>query len=341
MVAGSVGGEPDSERAFVMWMDPSRLPLYERLWGGPMFQGWHWLRWNFTPDIQETHFAAKTLDALLTCDKAMPGFADDMLGRLALMGGRERSQDDYEAILQWLAELSVILHFVEHDWQSPVTFIHEPTLVKNGPNPEIMVNLPSFRLGVEVKAPRLDTFSKLRSAAPYQLMARVPSDLVQGEITLPRDNPVKDFLQSADKKFAGFRQSDEDFRSVLIIAWDDFINEPISALKSPMSGLLTPNSFDKSNGKPRTYPNVDAVVLLRHQHQLRRGTNNEPPLDDRNHFLDYGGIGRFPPNVLIANEAGMPLPAAALDSLQAEPIGSILGAEYQPAEAVIWTGEKA
>jgi hypothetical protein len=83
-------------------------------------------------------------------------------------------------------------------------------------------------------------------------------------ITLPRDNPVKDFLVDADAKFKAFK-SKADCTTVLVIVWDDFIYEPITALAHPKSGLLTANSFAKdANGSPMKFPNVDAVVLVRH-----------------------------------------------------------------------------
>jgi hypothetical protein len=45
-------------------------------------------------------------------------------------------------------------------------------------------------------------------------------------VLLPRDNPVKDFLLSADAKFAAFKAQHLTFTSALVIVWDDFIQEP-------------------------------------------------------------------------------------------------------------------
>jgi hypothetical protein len=55
-------------------------------------------------------------------------------------------------------------------------------------------------------------------------------------MTLPRDNPVKDFLVSADAKFEHFKETDANFIGVLVIIWDDFIYEPISSLISESAG---------------------------------------------------------------------------------------------------------
>jgi len=156
-------------------------------------------------------------------------------------------------------------------------------------------------------------------------------------VALPRDNPIKDFLRSADSKFAGFRAADPTFRSVLIIVWHDFVNEPLSALLSPSSGLLTPNSFDKlSDGSRRTYPNVDAVVLLRHQPQFIQGMKNQLPLYQRDNFLDYGQPGAFPFNALVPCPDGQPLSEELVMALHAVPPSPMLGAEYVPAETVMW-----
>jgi hypothetical protein len=317
-----------------------RLPLYERLREGPMFAGWHWLQWNFSPDREgETYFTRLTLDALLACDAAMPGFAEEMISRLETIGGRDRDPDDYEQIRQWLGELVVVHHFVTYAWPVPVTFQHEPVAPGSRQNPEMTVDADTFRLGIEVKTPDLRVMEATRHSSDWQLLARMPGGAaaMPGTVTLPRDNPVKDFLTSADSKFAGFRAADPSFRSVLVIVWDDFVNEPLSALLSPASGLLTPNSFDRlPDGGRRTYPNVDAVVLLRHQHQFVQGMANRLPVDDRDHVLDHGQPGRFPPNALVHCPDGQPLGALLTDAMHAAPVSGLLGAEYTPAESVMW-----
>lgn len=315
-------------------------PLLQRLRSGPMFNEWHWLQWNFSPGhYREPLFARVTLDALVTCDRAMSGFADDMLERLESIGGRDRNLDDYEQIKQWLGELLVVHHFVSYPWSVPVTFDHEPVAVGSKQNPEMTVNGPNFRLGIEVKTPDLRALNERRKTADWQLLDRMPGmrESLSGDVALPRDNPIKDFLQSADSKFAGFRAADPTFRSVLIIVWDDFINEPLSALLSPSSGLLTPNSFDLlPDGSRRTYPNVDAVVVLRHQLQFVEGMANRPPLDQRDSFLDYGRPGAFPFNALVTCPDGQPLSEDLVMALHAVPPHPTLGAEYIPAETVMW-----
>ncbi|RZS91587.1 hypothetical protein EV189_0834 [Motilibacter rhizosphaerae] len=317
----------------------SREELLQRLKQGPMFQHWHWLRWNFEQS-PATPFATLTLDALLRCEARMEGYADAMLRTLESIGGREYDPDDYERIKQWLGELAVVVHFVDWEWPVPVTFKREPVAPGSGRNPELIVSSETWRFGVEVKTPDLRLLrAGGRQAQPWQLLTRVPGGRdLPGGVTLPRDLAIKDFLHSADAKFAGFHATDAHFYGVLFIVWDDYINEPISALLGGPSGLFTRGNFDlASSGEPHTYPNVDAVVVLRQQHQLQEGMANWPPIDERRHFLDYGDVARFPPNAVIPNPSSTrEPPAAVVDALQAYLPGPTMGAEYVPSELVMW-----
>jgi hypothetical protein len=319
-----------------------RWPLYMHLYDGPMFDEWHWLEWNFghlRDAGTETEFAVLTLNALLRCDGAMPGFATEMLDRVASFGGRDRNRDDYQSILQWLAELVTANHFVTWPWSAGTRFEHEPTTTKGGPNPEFIVTGDGWRLGVEVKCPDLRRLQEQRAQNHQQVLSRLPESVFAmpvGGITLPRDNPLKDFLHHCEKKFGQFRR-DSTFRSVLVVVWDDHIQEPISALLAPSSGLFTGNSFDRGpDGTRFTYPATDAVVVLRHQHQLIRALANRPMIDDRDSFLDWGEIGRFPHNALIVCPDGESLPDELLESLQAVPPAPMLGAEYIPSDITFW-----
>ena len=327
----------------------SRNDLYSFLYAGPMFQGWHWYRWNFEQLLQtgrETEFARHILDSLLRCNAAMPGIATEMLDRMARIGGRDRDMNDYQQLLQWLSELLIIDHLVSWDWNEDVTFVHEPKAPGSKKNPEILVKCASFRLGVEVKCPVLTSLQKSRTAADLQLLARLPRELTDElgkEKALPRDNPLKDYLISSQQKFKGFHDDDPDFHGVLFVVWDDHINEPISALLSPSSGLFTEGSFHRTeDGQPHLHPAVDAIVLIRHQHQFVHGAAGNPPQDDRHHVLDYGSVDQFPFNALIINpRADRKLPAEIVEALQARIPCHHMGAEYVPSELVFWQDVKS
>lgn len=156
-------------------------------------------------------------------------------------------------------------------------------------------------------------------------------------ITLPRDNPIKDFLHSSNQKFAGFKSGLENFYSVLVIVWDDFIYEPISSLLSSSSGLFTHQSFARDeNGCLIKFTHVDGVVIIRHLHQLIRASRELALLDSKRHVLDYGRNREFPPKAFIQNPEGQKVPAKVLEALQAYPPSPMMGAEYMPIDAITW-----
>lgn len=278
--------------------------------------------------------------ALAAGDAVMPGFAAEQLKRLESFGGAEKNQGHYQQILAWYSEVLVVGHLAVYDWPAPVTFEMEPVAGGAKANPEVVVRLDGVgTLGVEVKAADLRAHAECRSSNEWQMNARtgLSATSLGGAVTLPRDNPVKDFLISADKKFTGFRATDPDFRSVLAIVWDDFVNEPLAALTAPSSGLFTANSFHRTDSGAVVFPNVDAVLLVRHQHQLVNVLAGRPLADERAHLLDYGLPGSFPPHALVTNPAGRPLPAEFLSALHAVPVEELTGAaEYNPGEMVMW-----
>jgi len=315
--------------------------LMDGIQKGPIRTGWHWLGYNFTPGSAGfVTVGGATVLALAQVDALMPGFAEEQVTRLEAMGGAEKNIDHYAQIVSWYAELLVNLKLAEHRWPAPAAFLMEPTAGDSNFNPEVVVELDGVgSLGVEVKAPNLLEHSKTRSTNPWQLTGRteIGPAVLEGAVTLPRDNPVKDFLVHANKKFAGFRAADPDFRSILVIVWDDFVNEPVTALLSSSSGLLTTSSFHRENGKPVGYPNVDAILLVRHQHQIVRALGGEALVDDRSHLLDFGRQDGFPPHALVTNPVGKQIPAAFLACLGAVPIEVLSSAaEYNPGELVIW-----
>ncbi|GAA4561272.1 hypothetical protein [Streptomyces collinus] len=317
--------------------------LMQAVQSGPIRTRWHWLDYNFNPRTRGfVTVAGPTVMALAAGDAVMPGFAAEQLKRLESFGGVEKSRGHYQQILAWYCEVLVVAHLAAYAWPAPVAFEMEPTAGDAKANPEVVIKLDGVgALGVEVKAADLSTHLKHRASNPWQLNARTtvsPQSLGKA-VTLPRDNPVKDFLVSADNKFAAFRALDPDFRSVLVIVWDDFVNEPLTALTSPASGLFTANSFHRVDGRAVEYPNVDAVLLVRHQHQVVEGLAGQPLIDERAHLLDYGQPGSFPPHALVTNPAGRPLPAEFLAALHAVPLQALnAAAEYNPGEIVMWAG---
>jgi hypothetical protein len=273
----------------------------------------------------------------MTIDAAMPGYAPRMANSISAIGGRERHDPDYEQLLHLLAEVHVALHMVCAPWPDEPTFADEPVAPGSARNPELVVSTPQFRLGVEVKAPSLLERETMRGARPMQAGGRIfsPEQLAEvaggkDKVTLPRDNPVKDFLKSADGKFASFRAEDEAFYGLLVIVWDDFIYEPVTALLHPASGLLTDRSFARSGDGPLRYPNIDAIVLLSHLPWLKRALGEDvrqnPFTMGQQAFRWDLDVAR--PAVLVNPPDGRGLPRHVELLLDLHPLETIPGAEY-------------
>jgi hypothetical protein len=309
---------------------------------------WHWFRYHFgTLNVPgwEHPLAADIIDALVVCDNVMPGYAQSFIARLASIGGKEKFLPHYEQLLQQLAELHVVLQVVSFDWLGGAQFVAEPTAEASKKNPEITVRHEGIVYGIEVKAPALMAHVRARNANGTQVPARIftPEMLVtlkkpDESLTLPRDNPVKDFLISADAKFAPFKAEATQFIGLLVIVWDDHIYEPISSLLHESSGLLTQASFHTDgSGAAITFPNVDGVFLIRHLHQLARAARDKPLIDECRHPLDYGVDGQFPFKVFVQNPNGEEVPEIAQRCLQGIPPCPEMGAEYTPKDLVWWT----
>lgn len=279
--------------------------------------------------------------ALGMIDRAAPGYAHEKVRRLAAIPGT--GVDPYEAVVQELAEVYAAAGAVEvadRNEDGVPVFIHEPR-VAGGKNPEFESCYEGIVYAVEVKTPKLINHRNSRGTAPYQILARLPKDLTEVlEKTLPRDNPVKDFLISANEKFEAYTQIRPHAFRILTIVWDDYCNEPISALLHPAAGLLTQNSFHRgSDGAAIVYPQVDAVLICRYHHQLLATTRNEPMIDGETLPFMYHHAG-FPPKALIQNPHGRVIPQELLTALAATPLEGCLGAEYIPADMVMWMGDE-
>jgi len=287
----------------------------------------------------------------LDCEKKIPGFAVKMLSDLASLSGKEKYLPHYEQLLQRLAELLIIRQIVTFPWPEGARFSWEPTAGSVKKNPELLVTSGEVVVGYEVKAPCLINHIRTRAMNRAQLPARIPeADLVSlahevfgSDVTLPRDNPMKDFLISADEKFSAFREENEKFVGILVVVWDDYVYEPVSSLLHESSGLFSPNSFARGpNDEPLKFTNVEGVVLVRHLHQLIRAAEEAPLFDSCHHALDYGRPGEFPPKVFIQNPRAESIeaPSIVLESLQAEFYSPEMGAEYLPQDLVHWISSR-
>lgn len=291
-------------------------------------------------------FVQALVEAQLAIDAVMPGYAARTADAIAALSGREKHRPHYEQLLQRLAEIHVALHVVRAGWPPGSTFADEPVAPGSERNPEMVVSTPTLRFGVEVKAPALLAHEAQRGSRRLQAGGRIfpPSrmeEMAGGKeaLTLPRDNPVKDFLVSADDKFAQFHAHDPDFYGALVIVWDDFIYEPITALLHPSSGLFSENSFarDRSDA-PLRFGNVDVVLLVSHLQFLKRALAED---DDHQPFSMSDQVFRWDidparPVAIVNTPDGRALPDCVTELLRVRPLETIPGAEYQPSDWVQW-----
>jgi hypothetical protein len=285
-------------------------------------------------------FMRGLLDQLILIDSASPGYAQACVRRVAAIPGI--TDQSLEALYQVVGEVYCAggaVEVADRDANGSVIFTSEPFADAGLMNPEFDSQHKGISYSVEVKTPGLIAHRRARGTNQVQLTTRLPANPFADEAkTLPRDNPVKDFLISANRKFAAYAtQKSEPYR-ILAIVWDNFVYEPITALMSPVAGLFTERSFHRTaNGDRMTYPHLDGVVIIPYQNQILNSfCNNEIGVYEADDFLCY----RAPvlPKAFIQCPDGREVPEQILTALDATPLAACLGTEYRPQDIIIWTG---
>lgn len=309
---------------------------------------WHYLSYHFSFYLTgETHaFVEALFDALLGVDRVAPGYAKTMIDRIASIGGREKHDADYEQLLQLFAEIHVVAHLASEYRAAGYRIEIEPGASKGLPNPEITIESDTWILAVEVKAPALLQLRSKRRDMDIQLLGRFDDNIrdlltpIDHTVMLPRDNTIRDFLSSANHKFEVLPVPEDKTRyNLLVIVWDDAIQEAVAALLSPESGLLTKQSFAKdADDCFIKYGSTHAVILIRHLHQLVNAMGDENLFDEALHAFDYGSYDSFPWKALIANPfVENKCPPEIVGAMQATAIeGLQLAAEYIPLDVIRW-----
>lgn len=303
---------------------------------------WHWFSYHFSM-LPPHPLARSIVDACSDCETKLPGLGFQFIQDIAAICGKERHEPHYDQLLQKLAELLVLRKLLMLDWPEGTMFQHEPAVSAAGKRPEFQVVTPDRSFLFEVKTPSLLEHIRARRTNPFQVAGRaLPMTQMQkligdGGLTLPRDNPIKDFLLDANNKFAQFKAVQAE-TSVLVIVWDDFIYEPITVLKHEQCGLLTENSYLKdATGSAVQFAHVDAVVVVRHLTYLYRATADQP-LRERAHALDFGDAYALP-NVFIPISDAELVPDSIRQGLRAVSWDDPLlqsAADYRPKDIVIW-----
>jgi hypothetical protein len=303
---------------------------------------WHWFQHHFSR-LPLHPFAYQMIEAILDCDEHIDDFGVEFLKSIISICDKEKDRDHYDQLMQRVAELLVIRQSLLIECAEPHYFI-EPTAGESKKRPDLVIRGDAQTIVIEIKAPSGLKLKPLRKPDSIQLLTRLSGDPKQLEesfgttIVLPRDNAVKDFLISADEKFASFK-SEADCFTLLVIVWDDFIQEVITAIAHEQSGLLTSNSFARNqDGSPREYPNIDAVIVVRHLMYLTSGAGDGDLLD-RKHAFDFGDETALP-NVLFSNPiSNKAVPESIRKAFRAYPHNDkrILAlAEYNAQEMIFW-----
>lgn len=302
---------------------------------------WHWFAYHFSK-LPPHPMARSVIDAAADCERRIQGLGSQFIEDISRISGKEKHEPHYEQLLQKMSEILILRQLLSLEWPVGTVFQHEPAVSATGKRPELRVVTPERSFLFEVKTPSLLEHIRMRNSnalqAPGRALSKDRLQVIAGDgLTLPRDNAVKDFLLDADKKFGEFKAQHPD-TSVLVIVWDDFIYEPITALVHEKCGLLTPNSYLRDDaGSALRFPNIDAVVLVRHLTYLYRATRDEP-LEERDHALDFGD-NRSLPNVIINLTAPALIPDIVRNGLRAAPWDSPMiqrAADYRPKDIVFW-----
>lgn len=312
---------------------------------------WHWYNYHFSmlKSKREHSFVSSFLDSLILSECKIPGIGKKYIDTIAAIEGRVKNEDDHDQLIQILAELLIVTNLLSFSWEDGTVFHHEPTFANSKKNPEILIEEPSgLKLLIEVKAPRYLKNRQIRLSHTKQLPARssILNELKTKEISLPRDNSIKDFLISANEKFETFLPK-ENYFNILFIVSDDFVQEIVSPLISPSSGLLTDKSFAKDEFERfLKFDSIDMIIITRHLLNIVKCLGDTGPVDNFKHALDYGeplclksGKG-FPPKVFYKNPFHeVNIPKKVLECFQAiDPASGdvVLGGEYIPSDLIFW-----
>lgn len=195
---------------------------------------------------------------------------DDMVKvKLAAVHGNTY---DLHNLISALCELSVMNTFICRS-SAPESFIYEDQVNPvSKKNVEFSIQMAEYIFHVEVKTSNLvledQKIAQILEKNPevvitdaridnYEEFQKSVSSPVRGSL----DRRLVDYLKSANEKFV--RSSNSNEINLLIICWDDRIQQALMALKGKKyKGILTSDSFEKDdNGDALQYPNVDCVLV--------------------------------------------------------------------------------
>lgn len=215
----------------------------------------------------KTHwFLSHLFETLAYIDKFVEGYSKITIDKIASIDKKNPEQ-----IFQILGEVLVLFNLLKLDETDKNSVELEPVPYKGAKNPEFRLKIGNEWFAIEVKTPDLSSFNDIRHNG-VQITSRLKKEEIKvlkenREIVFSKDLKIQDYLKSAEEKFFVHRGEEKykNDKTILVIVWDDFINECISTLVNPHSGLLTNESFYKGS----KFENVDSVITFRHLHHLK------------------------------------------------------------------------
>lgn len=327
-------------------MNNSREDILKMCMSSDIMNKWHWFRYHFgLYGINHEHPLCYSLTETLTAiSNVIPDIHKGYIAKIASFSGREKCTDDYDQIIQVLAELIVIRQIITMKSNDEIHYEYEPTKGKSKKNPELTLKTSEYEVGIEVKCPKILSYKQARQQS-FQLPSRndlmINLDFIKtakeaNRLTFPKDNVIKDFLYSANDKFKEFKAANKEFVGVLVIVWDEFVYEPISALLNDFSGIFTDNSYIINDGVIERFINIDYVIITSHIDQIFRVAGDKPILTNAKHMLEYGDVS-YPHKIVIKNPIStLDLPKDIKNILHVIKPDKILGAEYQPTDFIQW-----
>lgn len=209
---------------------------------------------DFNPLLPDGVWAVNTMQALiraLTIVRSYSQEAFDSLVHDKLAARKGKDGFDAHNFISALCELSVMCTFISASNRRE-SFKYEPRLISGkSKNVEFSIEIRGRLFEVEVKSANMikqnEVFAKAMSASGTVIEpnARIMSldswKEVAGDTPLlgSLDNKIADFLNNAQVKFPPVTDSIH----LLIICWDNSYRKALTALKSNISGLLTPNTY--------------------------------------------------------------------------------------------------
>lgn len=230
-----------------------------------------------------TPFGINLIRALGRCEKILPSSGIRLLNELL---GIPASQDkdinkkteSFEQVIQKLSEITAISTVLNMDWPLGSSFIIEPE-GSNGKRPDLLVETPEKIYLFEVKCPCVLLERSKRSAVEIVVRNKNLDEIKSSfdeSITLPRDNSIRSFLESASEKFIGFNQ-EKIHAKILILFWDEDMYRAISPLFDTECGIFTENTWVRDEtGAVNRFPQINGIMLLNRYDALSFGTGNPP-----------------------------------------------------------------